>query len=133
MNCVSELSQLLYSHTQPLFYVGVFLQNWIFYFKLLSVAALLTAPLPPYNMPVGMGRYCPPQKPGSKYITPEDFERLLDELDYLWRVEWSKITQNVQEGGKMGQTAYVHPCTRGIRLSLAKARLISLNKSCRHI
>ena len=51
---------------------------------------------------MGMGRYRPPQKPGSKYITPEGFNRLQDELDYLWRVERPKITQSVQEAAAQG-------------------------------
>jgi len=49
-----------------------------------------------------MGRYRPPQLPGSKYITPEGYDRLQDELDYLWRVERPKITQSVQEAAAQG-------------------------------
>ena len=51
---------------------------------------------------MGMGRYRPPQIPGSKYITPDGFDRLQDELDYLWRVERPKITQSVQEAAAQG-------------------------------
>ena len=51
---------------------------------------------------MGMGRYRPPQKPGSKYITPEGFDRLQDELDFLWRIERPKITQSVQEAAAQG-------------------------------
>ena len=49
-----------------------------------------------------MGRYRPPQVPGSKYITPEGYDRLQDELDFLWRVERPKITQSVQEAAAQG-------------------------------
>ena len=51
---------------------------------------------------MGMGRYRPPQKPGSKYITPEGFDRLQDELNHLWRVERPKITKTVQEAAAQG-------------------------------
>jgi len=53
-------------------------------------------------MPMGMGRYRPPTIPGSKYITPEGYDRLQDELDYLWRVERPKITKSVQEAAAQG-------------------------------
>lgn len=49
-----------------------------------------------------MGRYRPPQKPGSKYITPEGFKRLSDELDYLWRVKRPQVTQAVREAAAQG-------------------------------
>ena len=32
-----------------------------------------------------MGRWRPPQKPGSPYITPEGAARLREEVQYLWR------------------------------------------------
>jgi len=32
-----------------------------------------------------MGRWRPPQKPGSPYITPEGAGRLREEVQYLWR------------------------------------------------
>jgi len=49
-----------------------------------------------------MGRYRPPQKPGSKYITPEGFQRLSEELDYLWRVKRPHVTQAVREAAAQG-------------------------------
>ena len=49
-----------------------------------------------------MTRYRPPQIPGSKYITPEGFHRLREELDQLWRVERPKVTQAVAEAAAQG-------------------------------
>ncbi len=39
-----------------------------------------------------MSRYRPPQKPGSKYITPEGKARLSAEFDYLWREKRPAVT-----------------------------------------
>lgn len=49
-----------------------------------------------------MSRYRPPTKPGSKYITAEGYERLRQELDYLWREERPRITQSVSEAAAQG-------------------------------
>ena len=49
-----------------------------------------------------MGRYRPPQKPGSKYITPEGFQRLSEELDYLWKIKRPQVTQTVREAAAQG-------------------------------
>jgi len=49
-----------------------------------------------------MGRYRPPQKPGSKYITPEGFQRLNDELSYLWTKKRPQVTQAVREAAAQG-------------------------------
>ncbi len=49
-----------------------------------------------------MGRYRPPQKPGSKYITPEGFQRLNDELSYLWKKKRPQVTQAVREAAAQG-------------------------------
>ena len=49
-----------------------------------------------------MGRYRPPQKPGSKYITREGFERLEGELEHLWRVKRPQVTQAVREAAAQG-------------------------------
>jgi transcription elongation factor GreB len=49
-----------------------------------------------------MGRYRPPAKPGSPYITPEGEKRLRDELDYLWRKKRPKVTKAVQEAAAQG-------------------------------
>jgi transcription elongation factor GreB len=49
-----------------------------------------------------MGRYRPPQKPGSQYITPEGASRLQEELDELWKRERPKVTQAVSEAAAQG-------------------------------
>jgi len=49
-----------------------------------------------------MGRYRPPQKPGSKYITREGHCRLEDELNYLWKKKRPKVTQAVREAAAQG-------------------------------
>ena len=49
-----------------------------------------------------MGRYRPPQKPGSKYITPEGFQRLSEELDFLWKTKRPQVTQAVREAAAQG-------------------------------
>ncbi len=49
-----------------------------------------------------MGRYRPPQQPGSKYITPEGKRRLEEELEQLWRVERPQVTRAVSEAAAQG-------------------------------
>jgi len=49
-----------------------------------------------------MGRYRPPQKPGSKYITLEGFQRLNAELSYLWKNKRPQVTQAVREAAAQG-------------------------------
>jgi transcription elongation factor GreB len=49
-----------------------------------------------------MSRYREPQKPGSKYITPEGASRLNKELDELWKVERPRVTQAVSEAAAQG-------------------------------
>ncbi len=49
-----------------------------------------------------MGRYRPPRKPGSKYITPEGEKSLKDELHYLWKVKRPEVTQAVSEAAALG-------------------------------
>lgn len=49
-----------------------------------------------------MGRYRAPQKPGSKYITPEGEKHLRDELHYLWKVKRPAVTQAVSEAAAQG-------------------------------
>jgi transcription elongation factor GreB len=38
----------------------------------------------------------------SNYITPQGYQSLVDELDYLWRVERRKVTQQVSEAAALG-------------------------------
>lgn len=49
-----------------------------------------------------MGRYRPPRKRGSRYITPEGEQALRDELYQLWKVERPVITNTVHEAAKNG-------------------------------
>jgi transcription elongation factor GreB len=49
-----------------------------------------------------MSRYREPQKPGSKYITPDGALRLNKELDELWKVERPRVTQAVSEAAAQG-------------------------------
>jgi transcription elongation factor GreB len=49
-----------------------------------------------------MGRWRPPQKRGSRYITRAGAEALQDELRQLWKVERPKVTDAVHEAAKNG-------------------------------
>ncbi len=49
-----------------------------------------------------MGRWRPPVRPGSQYITRPGAERLRAELDQLWRVERPQVTQAVAEAAAQG-------------------------------
>ncbi len=49
-----------------------------------------------------MGRYRPPRKPSSKYITPEGMAKMEEELRYLWKVKRPKVTQAVSEAAAQG-------------------------------
>ena len=42
-----------------------------------------------------MGRFRPPEKAGSKYITPRGAQRLREELEQLWRQERPRVTRAV--------------------------------------
>ncbi len=49
-----------------------------------------------------MGRYRPPRKRGSPYITPEGEAALREELHQLWKVERPQVTASVHEAAKNG-------------------------------
>lgn len=49
-----------------------------------------------------MGRYRPPRKPSSKYITPEGKARMEEELRYLWKEKRPQVTQSVSEAAAQG-------------------------------
>ena len=59
-----------------------------------------------------MGRYRPPQPHGSKYITPDGYNRLTQELDYLWlkkRPEVTKaLTAAAAEGDRSENAEYIY-------------------------
>lgn len=62
-----------------------------------------------------MSRYRPPQKPGSRFITPEGHARLRAELDQLWRVERPQVTQAVAEAAAQGDRSENAEYTYGKR------------------
>ncbi len=49
-----------------------------------------------------MSRYRPPSAPVSNYITPEGEQALNEELEYLWRIERPKVTQQVSDAAALG-------------------------------
>jgi transcription elongation factor GreB len=49
-----------------------------------------------------MGRWRPPGKTGSKYITPEGATKLTEELQNLWKVERPLVTARVAEAAAQG-------------------------------
>ena len=49
-----------------------------------------------------MPRFRLPDRPGSKYITPQGAARLRAELDQLWSVERPAVTQAVSEAAAQG-------------------------------
>jgi transcription elongation factor GreB len=49
-----------------------------------------------------MGRYRPPRRRGSAYITPEGEQALREELHRLWKVERPRVTDAVHEAAKNG-------------------------------
>jgi len=49
-----------------------------------------------------MGRWRPPQPKSSPYITREGYERLNEELKYLWKVKRPEVTQAVKEAAAQG-------------------------------
>lgn len=49
-----------------------------------------------------MGRWRPPQKRGSKYITRAGADALQSELRHLWKEERPKVTDAVHEAAKNG-------------------------------
>ncbi len=59
-----------------------------------------------------MSRYRQPQKPGSKYITPEGKQRLADEFEYLWREKRPEVTAALAaaaaEGDRSENAEYIY-------------------------
>lgn len=49
-----------------------------------------------------MSRWRPPRQPGSRYITPEGYRKLNDELQHLWKVRRPEVTRSVQEAAAQG-------------------------------
>src|SRR5512136_572961 len=59
-----------------------------------------------------MSRYRPPQKPGSKYITPEGKKRLMDEFILLWKTKRPEVTAALAaaaaEGDRSENAEYIY-------------------------
>ncbi len=72
---------------------------------------LAFGPAMPYDS-VPMSRYRPPQKPGSKYITPEGKKRLSDEFEFLWREKRPEVTAALAaaaaEGDRSENAEYIY-------------------------
>jgi len=49
-----------------------------------------------------MSHYRPPAVPKTPLITPEGYQALADELDYLWRVKRPEVTRSVSEAAAQG-------------------------------
>ncbi len=62
-----------------------------------------------------MGRFRPPEKAGSKYITPEGEQRLRTELEHLWREERPRVTQAVAAAAAQGDRSENAEYTYGKR------------------
>jgi transcription elongation factor GreB len=59
-----------------------------------------------------MSRYRIPQKPGSKYITPEGKKRLTDEFSFLWKEKRPEVTAALAaaaaEGDRSENAEYIY-------------------------
>lgn len=59
-----------------------------------------------------MSRYRQPQKPGSKYITPEGRKRMSDEFEYLWHAKRPEVTAALAaaaaEGDRSENAEYIY-------------------------
>lgn len=81
-----------------------------------------------------MSRYRPPQKPGSKYITPEGRKRLSDEFEFLWREKRPQVTAALAaaaaEGDRSENAEYIY---RKKQLREIDARMHHLKERLEHI
>ena len=86
----------------------------------------------PYSLTVS--RYRPPQKPGSKYITPEGRKRLSDEFEHLWRSKRPEVTAALAaaaaEGDRSENAEYIY---RKKQLREIDARIHHLKDRLEHI
>jgi transcription elongation factor GreB len=81
-----------------------------------------------------MSRYRPPQKPGSKYITPEGKKRLSDEFEQLWRIRRPEVTAALAaaaaEGDRSENAEYIY---RKKQLREIDSRMHHLKERLEHI
>ena len=76
-----------------------------------------------------MGRYRPPRRRGSTYITPEGEQALREELHQLWKVERPVVTNAVHEAAKNGDRSEIGDYIYGKRrLREIDSRVRFLNK-----
>ena len=81
-----------------------------------------------------MSRYRVPQKPGSKYITPEGRKRLSDEFEFLWREKRPEVTAALAaaaaEGDRSENAEYIY---RKKQLREIDSRIHHLKDRLEHI
>ncbi len=81
-----------------------------------------------------MSRYRTPQKPGSKYITPEGKERLIGEFEHLWRTKrpevMTALAAAAAEGDRSENAEYIY---RKKQLREIDARIHHLKERLEHI
>lgn len=81
-----------------------------------------------------MSRYRPPQKAGSRYITPEGKKRLSDEFEFLWRTKRPEVTAALAaaaaEGDRSENAEYIY---RKKQLREIDARIHHLKDRLEHI
>ena len=81
-----------------------------------------------------MSRYRTPQKPGSKYITPEGKKRLSDEFEFLWHTRRPEVTAALAaaaaEGDRSENAEYIY---RKKQLREIDARMHHLKDRLEHI
>jgi transcription elongation factor GreB len=81
-----------------------------------------------------MSRYRTPQKPGSKYITPEGRKRLVDEFEHLWHAKRPEVTAALAaaaaEGDRSENAEYIY---RKKQLREIDARIHHLKERLEHI
>jgi transcription elongation factor GreB len=81
-----------------------------------------------------MSRYKTPQKPGSKYITPEGKKRLSGEFEFLWRSKRPEVTAALAaaaaEGDRSENAEYIY---RKKQLREVDARIHHLKERLEHI
>jgi transcription elongation factor GreB len=81
-----------------------------------------------------MSRYRPPQKPGSKYITPEGKKRLSDEFEFLWHAKRPEVTAALAaaaaEGDRSENAEYIY---RKKQLREIDSRIHHLKERLEHI
>jgi transcription elongation factor GreB len=74
-----------------------------------------------------MGRFRPAAPAGSKYITPQGYQRLREELEELWRCERPRVTQAVAAAAAQGDRS------ENAEYIYGKRRLREIDQRVRHL